>query len=253
MEESKKSLSVNGEEEKKRGGAVVDFADPKIKAIMKVLWEALNKDYLISSPLIKETFNLEEEVANEIFNQLLLEAFSKPRRVEEEIKKREVALPFKIYISGNRPERVSALKEVFKDEKGVEVFEGSLAHALEISRDVNYVVCPACKMEGNEELLSYFGQEAFQNEPSVAYDSVFVRDIPGVKCRLIQTYIKHPPLGAYSITECMNLSLKMAYDLKAKSVLFHDFCQATWRVDPKGLAKAMRRGYDRDFALLEHK
>lgn len=253
MEESKKILRLNGEEEKKKGGAVVDFADPKIKAIMKILWEALHRDYLISSNTIKETFNLEEEAAKEIFNQLLLEALSKPPRVEEEIKRREVALPFKIYISDTRPERVSALKEVFKGEKGVEVFKGNLAHALEISRDVDYVVCPACKMEGNEELLSYFGQEAFQKEPSVAYDSVFVRDIPGVKCRLIQTYTKRPPLGTYSICECMNLSLKMAYDLKAKSVLFHDFCQATWKMDAKGLAKAMRRGYDRDFALLEQK
>ncbi len=229
----------------------VNFEDEGIKHIMEILDEALHQDYFVSPKLIKESFGLAEEAANEIFMRLLFSSRNRPRE-EEEIKRREIPLSFKIYLVDPNEVRAKELQKAFEGVQGVEVLSDSLARALDSHKDVDCLVYPACCDRGDEDIALCLGEEAFQKKMD-ENRPVSVSNVLGDKYRLIRVFLKSPPIGVYSIRQCMSLSLKTAFEIKVRSVLFFDFCRSSWRVDEANLAKAMRQGYDMDFGGLDQK
>lgn len=243
----------------------VDFNDPNIKRIMEILREELNKGFLVGQSDIERAFRVDKETSFEIFVQMVMESRAKPRK-EEEVRKREAPLPFKLYFvtPNSKVDRAAELQKAFKGTEGVEVLgEDSLAHALESHPDVDCLICPASCPGGSIEIRDYLGENdswMFKENldgtyPGWGFGPTCVNEVLNGRLRLIRTRISpyEGPVGVYTVRECLNLSLKTALDIGAKSALVFDFCARTWRCLPESLAKAMRQGYDRDFALLKDK
>ena len=237
----------------------VNFADPKIKRILEILRE---KDgCLISQSYIAKAFNVDMDTALEIFVEIVMEDRAKPRE-EEEVKKRETPLPFKTYIVCSYSWMHGPLQKEFAHREGVEVLHDEFAHALESHPDIDCIVGPANRYKSWSRFLEHFGEESsslFEERgeqacPKEGSNGVFVDDIKGTKYRLIRTHINNrAPVGSTTLCDCMSLSLKTALDIGVKSVLFFDFYMGVWPVFEEAIARVMRRGYDRDFALLEGK
>ncbi len=243
----------------------VDFDDPKIRSVMGTLREELNKGFLVGQSDIERTFRVDKETSLEIILQMVKEDRAKPRK-EEEIRKREAPLPFKLCLAtpNSQGDRAAALQKAFQGTEGVEVLgEGSLARALESHPEVDCLIFPASCPGGSAEIRDYLGENdswMFKENldgtyPGWGFGPTCVNEVLNGRLRLIRTRISpyEGPVGVYTVRECLNLSLKTALDIGAKSVLVFDFCARTWRCSPEGLAKAMRQGYDRDFAFLKDK
>ncbi len=145
----------------------IDFEDPKIKRIMEVLREALEKGCLLSQSEIARIFHIDKQTALDIFVETVMEDSAGPHK--------EVVAPKR------------EAPSTFRDRPGFPI-------------------------------------------PEQGSNPVFVSSIPDAGFRLTRTWMRpfHGPIGAYTLGECMSLSLKAALDVGSKCVLFFNFVRCVW-------------------------